>query len=193
VASVDNQASAGNATAPGLLVLTGASHTGKTSVAKELLRLAPPPIAYLSVDEILSTVLIGPPGDPWTQIPLAYELLHTQAKILLDRGWLVVFESTFTYVPTDGDPEFHSFELEQLVGIAEGSKIPWVIVQLSTDADELSSRAESSGRLASNVVLRTSALHDAAILPGPTLRLDSSAKRPPELARHALDALKKRS
>src|SRR4051812_33086856 len=97
--SDDDRALAADELSASLLILTGASHTGKTSVAQELLRLCPPPTAYLGVDKTLRTVLVHPPGDSWAQIPLAYRLLHAQAELLLDQRWFVIFESTFTYVP----------------------------------------------------------------------------------------------
>jgi len=90
-----------------LIVLTGASHTGKSSVAAEILRLASPPVAFLGIDSTLDHTLVRPEGGRWEEIPLAYELNREQIAPLLRQGWTVVFESTFTYVPAAGPPEFH--------------------------------------------------------------------------------------
>jgi len=189
VTSINDRAEAIEVAGPRLLVLTGASHTGKTSVAREVLRLASPPAALLSVDEALHTVLVRPPGDLWAQIPLAYELLRLQAEALLDHGWLVVFESTFTYVPASGIAEFHGEELSRLIKVAEDQEVPWAVTQLRTSQEELDSRAAGTNRLPAGVVVQTAELHDVAALPETTLRLDSSADPPPKLARRLLEAL----
>jgi predicted kinase len=188
VESVNIGGAARKVPAPGLLVLTGASHTGKTSVAREILRLIPPPAAFLSVDDTLSTVLVRSPGDAWAQIPLAYELLASQAETLLDRGWFLVFESTFTYVPRSASPEFHDEELNRLIDIAERRGTPWALAQLSATDDEIASRAEDTQRLPREVVAHTTALHESAQLPGKALRLDSSVEPPSALAQRVLGA-----
>lgn len=191
--AINDRGEAFEAAGPRLLILTGASHTGKTSVAREVLRLLPAPAAFLSVDETIHTALVRPPGDPWAQIPLAYELLRLQAEALLDRGWLVVFESTFTYVPASGRPQFHGDELERLIGVAKDRKVPWTVAQLGASPDELGSRVAETNRLPRSVVDRTAELHGAAALPETTLRLDSGAEAPQELARRITAELSRRS
>lgn len=174
--------------APGLLILTGASHTGKTSVAEEILGIVRAPAAFLSVDEVLFKTLARPSGDAWAEIPLAYELLRPQVKTLLGEGWFVIFESTFTYVPESGPPEFHEEALRQLVAVAEQGRIPWTLVQLSAAESEVASRAADTGRLPHEIVSRTVDLHEVAALPGEPLRLDSTSRPPAELASRALAA-----
>lgn len=131
-------------------------------------------------------MLAAPPGDPWEQIPLAYELLLPQAETLLDRRWLVIFESTFTYVPESGSAEFHARELEDLVCIAERRRVPCAVAQLNASDEDIASRANDTGRLPSRIVAETASLHETAALPGTAIRLDSTAGTPEELARRSL-------
>ena len=179
--------------APGLLILTGASHTGKTSVAQALLRVTSPPAAFLSVDEVVLGTLARPPGNAWAEIPLAYELLTQQLELLLERGWFVVFESTFTYVPERGEPEFHAEQLEAAARVAERRGIPWLLVQLAADGDVARLRAEGTGRIAPEVVAGTIRLHEEARMPSSTLRLETGEATPDELARRILAELAQRS
>ncbi|HEX6687065.1 MAG TPA: AAA family ATPase [Solirubrobacterales bacterium] len=191
--SSDRQAPRGTPPAPGLLVLTGASHTGKTSVARAVLDAAGPPAAFLSVDDVLATTIARPPGDAWAEIPLAYELLLPQVEKLLEKGWFVTLESTFTYVPELGAPEFHSDALQQLIQTAERHDAPWLLVQLAAGDDVARARADRTGRLDPDVVDRTAELHRAASLPETTLRLDSAERTPAELAELILGELERRS
>jgi len=183
----------GQAPAPGLLILTGASHTGKTSVARELLGIVSPPAALLAVDDTLRHQLVRPPGDPWQQIPLTYELLRPQVEVLLDHNWLVIFESTFTYVRTTGEAEFHADELRRLVQVAEERLVPHLVVQLRATGAEVRARARLTGRLAERVVEQTAKLHDSPDLPHSVLRLDSGNQGPADLAKRSLAALCQRS
>jgi chloramphenicol 3-O-phosphotransferase len=173
--------------------LTGASHTGKTSVAEAVLRLAGPPAAFLSVDDELANTLVRPIHDGWAEIPLAYELLAPQVEILLERGWFVVLESTFTYVPPNGSPEFHADALAQLIEPAERRGIPLLLVQLVADEDVARSRAHRTGRLAPDIVARTTELHSQATLPDPFFRLDVADTTPDELARRVLGEVRRHS
>lgn len=161
--------------APGLLIVTGASHAGKTTVAEAILAAVPPPAAYLSVDDVLERTLLRSPGDIWTQIPLAYELLCSELKILLERGWFVVVESTFTYVPSRGEPEFHVQTLDLLIGEARSRDIPAFIAHLKAPGDIVRDRAERTGRLDQAIVAATVDLHDSASLPISPLAIDTDA------------------
>lgn len=174
---------------PGLLIVTGASHTGKTSVIGELLTQAPAPTGYLSMDATLNGILIQPPGSIWEQIPLAYDLMQRQAETLLDQGWLVILESTFTYVPDRAAPEFHLSELQRFVEIAGSRQAPVAVVQLNVPREQLLERAEETDRLSPELIATTAELHATAALPEFTLRLDASAAAPAELAVRSLRAL----
>lgn len=151
--------------APGLLILTGASHTGKTTVAEELLRAIPPPAAFLSVDDVLHRVLRRVSDEPWSNIPLAYELLGAELGILLDGGWFVIVESTFTYVPAEGNGQFHSEALGGLLAEAGSREVPAFVAQLTAPGDVVLERARQTGRLDPSIVLTTLALHDSATFP----------------------------
>lgn len=189
----DRQAPRGAVSAPRLLILTGASHTGKTTVAQAVLDLAGAPAAFLSVDDILANTIARPPESIWAQIPLAYELLSPQVEKLLDRSWFVVVESTFTYVPETGEPEFHAEALQRLIDMAARQDIPWLLVQLVTGGDVARARADLTGRLHPDIVDRTAELHEAASLPEATLRLHPVGETPVELAGLVLGELRKRS
>ncbi|HEX5374758.1 MAG TPA: AAA family ATPase [Solirubrobacterales bacterium] len=188
MASVGNRTSTSAAVAPRLIILTGASHTGKTSVARELTRQAPPPVAYLSVDEILSAVLTAPSGSIWEQIPLAYRLMHAQAGVLLEAGWLTILESTFTYVPEEGAPELHLNELQRLVELAEQTPVPLTVARLEVPSKQLIERVRATGRLDPNIAAQTAALHEEAEMPATTLRLDASSATAEQLASQVLSS-----
>lgn len=158
-----------------------------------MLDAAGPPAAFLSVDDVLATTIARPPGDAWAEIPLAYELLLPQVEKLLEKGWFVTLESTFTYVPELGAPEFHSDALQQLIQTAERHDAPWLLVQLAAGDDVARARADRTGRLDPDVVDRTAELHRAASLPETTLRLDSAERTPAELAELILGELERRS
>lgn len=183
----------GAAPTPGLLILTGASHTGKTTVAKAVLDIVDVPAAFLSVDDVLTHTISRPPGDPWAQIPLAYDLLEPQAATLIERGWFVVLESTFTYVPETGTAEFHQDRLLKLIEIAERRPAPWVLIQLNSRAEEIETRARGTGRIREEIAIKTIDLHASAALPDPAIRLDSTSVAPAKLALGALAAFDPKS
>ncbi|HEU5253426.1 MAG TPA: AAA family ATPase [Solirubrobacterales bacterium] len=169
----------------GLLILTGASHTGKTSVARSILDLKGSPAALLGVDQTLEHTLVRPPGDRWNEIPLAYELISLQTEALLRAGWFIVLESTFTHVPEEGPPEFHGGEIERLVEIALAAGAPWSIVQLNAAESTVIERAEASCRLPLAIVTKTIALHRGAAMPAGTIQLQTESN-PRQLAQSIL-------
>jgi chloramphenicol 3-O-phosphotransferase len=170
----------------GLLILTGASHTGKTSVARAILDLAPQPVALLGVDRVIQDTLARPSGNPWREIPLAYELLRPQVEILLGRGWFVLLESTFTFIPDDGDPEMHLDQLRLLLKAAYQLSAPAMVVQLAPDRQTTIDRAVRTGRLPPGLVTKTLDLHEKAELPTGTLKFETAESSPEELAREIL-------
>lgn len=174
---------------PGLLVITGASHTGKTSVAKAVLRAVGTPAAFLGVDDILEHTFTGPPGDRWSQIPLAYELLRPQVRTLLTRNWFVVFESTFTYIPQSEAGQFHRKQLLQLLQSAKRCNAPSLVIQLATNEATVRDRVRRTGRLPQEIVEVTAQLHQAASLPPNSLRIVADTSSPAEIANQVLNAL----
>lgn len=176
------------APSPGLVIVTGASHTGKTSVSRALLPLLDAPAARLSVDDTLDHVLVRPTANPWKEIPLAYDLLETQTDILLGRGWTVVLESTFTYVPEQDPPEFHHHAIRDIVATAERRGVRHLITHLTLDSADAMRRAENTGRLPPEIVAQTVALHEVAAMPAPSIQLSTQHASPEELALATLAA-----
>ncbi|HYQ78050.1 MAG TPA: AAA family ATPase [Solirubrobacterales bacterium] len=166
-----------------MLVLTGPSHAGKTTVAEEVLTIARRPAAYLSVDDALERTLQRPAGDIWAEIPLAYELICSDLKVLLERGWLVIVESTFTYISPEGDGELHRDALAEMLEIAASRQLPWWVVQLTAERETLLARADRTSRLDSTVVSGTFALHqDGAALLAATQVVDTDSLDPRDAA-----------
>jgi predicted kinase len=176
---------------PALLILTGASHTGKTSVGRAIMELAGPPAASLSMDEIVEYTLSKPGDDRWGEIPLGYRLLEPQAEILIGSGWLVALESTFTYVPESGPSQFHRSNLERLVAIASRREVPHLLVQLWVEEAVALERAARTGRLTPEIVAETVRVHAGVDLPDSTLRLPGAGETPRDLAEGILGELTK--
>jgi hypothetical protein len=172
------------------LILTGPSHSGKTEVAKAILETSLPATAFLSVDDIVERVLIRASGDVWGQAPLAYELLCSQLRILLEHGWFVLIESTFTYVPLEGDPEFHAEALSRLVAEAATRNAPAWIGQLTAPSDVILARAERTDRLSLDIVEGTIALHKSVEFPLAPLVIDTSRLDPARAAEAILDQIR---
>lgn len=173
--------------APGLLIVTGASHTGKTTVARAVVSRIPPPVAYLSLDDVLDRILVRSRSSIWEQIPLAYDLLRAELGILLDDGWFVVLESTFTYVPADGAPEFHVGALSRMLGEAEARDLPCSVVQLRAPKDVVLARVAKTDRLDQGVVAATIVLHESADFPRPPTTIDTERLGPDQAAAAILD------
>jgi predicted kinase len=174
---------------PALLILTGASHSGKSSVIEALSRTSAEPLALLGVDAVLAGTIRPAADDRWDQIPLAYDLIEAQTPVLLDRGWPVLVESTFTYVGDDSSGEIHLDRLETLVGIAARREVPWLVCQLDAKPQVLISRARVSNRLEERIVSETARLHLTASLPVEAHRLRSDLLRPEEIAQQLIRLL----
>jgi predicted kinase len=157
-----------------LLIVTGASHTGKTSVIEAILPFLNSPVALLGLDAILSSSLVRPPGDRWEQIPLAYELIERQTDALLERGWLVIVESTFTYVPPEGKPVFHRDTLKRMIKIAERHGASSIVCRVQAPLQLVSERSLQTRRLPARVVAATARLHEEAELPTSSLTLSTA-------------------
>ena len=172
-----------------LIVLTGPSHSGKSALARALLDSFDDKAAFLSVDDVLERTLVRPRSHMWKEIPLAYELLEPQVATLLARGWTVVFESTFTFVPDDGEPAFHGDRLAALVARAAELCVASIVVQVLASRETLDGRARRSERLDPTIVRHTDVLHQNAALPAGSLRIISEQADPSELARQVLERL----
>jgi hypothetical protein len=137
----------------------------------------------LGVDDLLSRTLVRPEGDPWQEIPLAYELIERQASTLLGQGWLVIVESTFTHVPLEGGPELHEDVLSQMIELAERGGAAWALCQIVATLDLALTRRDETKRLSPEVVAGTVQLHERLELPAGTLKLSAVEQTPEEAAR----------
>lgn len=151
--------------------------------------MAPAPVAVVAMDEVLARVLINPDGDRWSEIPLGYRLIQAQVEVLLDAEWLVVVESTFTYVAADGESRFHRREMESLIQAARSRGARALLVKLDVGAGLALARQEATDRVSATVVSETVAIHGREDLPPDALILDSSAATPGDLAAAVLAAL----
>lgn len=153
------------------------------------MELAAAPAASLAMDEIIENTLTRPPGNPWREIPLGYRLLERQCQVLLESGWLVVLESTFTYVDENGASEFHEAEIDGLVALASDRDIPYLVIQLWVDEETALRRAAETRRLPPQIVAETVRVHDDIDLPDPVLRLIGVDETPGGLARRIVAEL----
>jgi hypothetical protein len=133
--------------------------------------------------------LVHPRGDRWAEIPLAYDLIQRQIDPLLTQGWLIVVETTFTYVPQEGEPSFHREALERMIGLAEHHGSPWLLCRVEAPLELTLQRSERDGRLPPRVVAATAKLHESTEMPEPILRLSSADHTPDELAKKLIASL----
>ena len=146
--------------------------------------------ALLSVDDVLVRTLVRPRTHMWDQIPLAYELLEPQAVTLLERGWNVVFDSTFTFVPDRGEARFYGDVLKRIVACAADVGTPCLVVQLTAARETLERRASRTGRLTPEVVRATEGTHARPlVVDAPLLRLRTDDEDPSALAERVLAEL----
>jgi chloramphenicol 3-O-phosphotransferase len=173
-----------------LLVVTGPSHSGKTALIRELRGLLRPPTARLGVDDVVETLEFGPASDKWREgIPVAYDVVAASAAELLSHGFLVMLESTFTYVPWEGtNGSFHADQLERLKAIAREAGAGFALVRLDVPVAELLRRRDQTGRLSPAVIEGIARLFDAAVPDDAALTLSGSGRTPEELARAVLEA-----
>jgi hypothetical protein len=113
-------------------------------------------------------------------------MLRAQVEELLRANWFVVLESTFTFVPPSGQPEFHGEEIERLIGVALAAGAPFLVAQLRAAEPILIERAKQTERLPLAIVTETLALHDDAEIPSPALTADTSQRAVAQLAEDLL-------
>jgi hypothetical protein len=146
-----------------LIVLTGPSHSGKTEVGVRLRERLPPPVARLAMDELLASFTIEAEEYWRTGLAAGYDVLAAGADALLRRGFSVLVESTFTYIPLDGEPpEFHLEQVERLAEVAQAAGARFDLVVLSASRDELLRRRQATGRLWDEVIEGSARLHEEA-------------------------------
>lgn len=170
---------------PALILITGPSHSGKTSVARSVLHDFSRPVAYLAIDDIMQDLDLGD-QDQWEDgLPAAYDVAFSSARALLRRGFLVLLESTLTFVPSpDRPPQFHANQLTRAARLAAETQAGCLVVRLTADLDEIRRRRARTARLTSRIVDGTWALHARQALHGcPVVELDTTTLTPDDAAR----------
>lgn len=156
--------------------MTGSSHAGKSTLIRELQERATLPTHYVSIDETIEEIDL-PANELWERgLPAAYSRAIETAAALLHDGALVLFESTFTYVPPDNRPgQFHREEIERLLEVADREDADVLIVHLRASVDDLVERRNASQRLNMEILIETFMLHADHTLPAEkTIFLDTS-------------------
>lgn len=171
-----------------LIVITGPSHTGKSTLLKKLVSVIPD-LAVVTYDQFFMETLRAIRGgqDPdLAEFALAYELMGSVVRQLISRGRPTVIESTFTRVskrdPSAGTPKSsvvyrHDLELHHLLSMDAENAFAF---QLFAPWNVIRSRSGKTKRLEEWVVKGTWEAHKEA-LPG-CLRLDAT-RRPQALAK----------
>jgi chloramphenicol 3-O-phosphotransferase len=167
-----------------LVIVTGSSHAGKTTLIRELQSHLSRPAAVVAIDEVIESVDL-PPEDLWRQgLALAYRAAADRTRELLELGSFVFYESTFTYIPPgEGPPEFHAEQLECLLQLAArlGSRV--LVVRLTATLEDVSERQRQTRRLSNEIVRETWHRHAAEPIQAPELlEIDTSPLSPAEIA-----------
>lgn len=148
-----------------LVIITGPSHVGKTTAVKELLGYLPIRTAVLALDTVLRAFRTDP-NHPDTVLDTAYDLLVGMVCLLLERGFVVVVESTFTLVRATGEVEMYTDRLEQLRAVAGEHSLSASSVALMTDWATVQHRADRLQRLDRGIVQAIWRAHADTPLPG---------------------------
>jgi chloramphenicol 3-O-phosphotransferase len=167
-----------------LVIVTGSSHAGKTTLIRELEARFVRPTGVVAIDEVIESVDL-PPEDLWEYgLDLAYRAAGDRTRELLEQGMLVIYESTFTYIPPGSrPPEFHAEQLERLLALAARLKASVLVVQLTATLEDVSERQRQTRRLTSEIVQETWHRHAAEPIEAPDfLEVDTSTLSPSEIA-----------
>jgi hypothetical protein len=123
---------------PLLVIVTGPSHVGKTSAAEHAISRLRQRAAHVAIDEIMSWLSFGR-EDQWkVGLPIAYDVARAACRTLLDRDFVVLLESTFTYIPRDDRaPEFHSHELLRFVDVARQAGAACIVLRLRANKQDV--------------------------------------------------------
>lgn len=173
-----SDATGGNREAAGELVLvTGPSHAGKSTLIDELLGRVDPPVYVVSIDEVIGASELPTEELQWERgLDAAYDAAAERTSELLAGGGLVFYESTFTYVPPDSRPaQLHPDQLHRLLEIADERDANALVVQLTASLEVVQSRRERTNRLTDRIVAEAWRMHAGAALQATRLlRLDTS-------------------
>jgi predicted kinase len=148
-----------------LVVVTGPSHTGKSTLIHELVGQLDRPSDIVSIDEVIGASKL-PPELRWERgLHAAYDAAAERtSKLLASRG-LVFYESTFTYVPPDSRPaQLHPEQLHRLLEIAAEHDADALVVQLTAPLEVVKSRQERTTRLTDRIVTEAWRMHAGTTL-----------------------------
>lgn len=175
---------------PRVVILTGASHSGKTSVARALLPRLGPRSTAIAIDDIVGSLYIGEEW-PWEEgLPIAYEVAAATLDVALGHGFTVLYESTFTYVPVDGSaPTLFRDELTRIAAIARGHDAQLHVVELRAGLGVVKARRAATGRLSDDLIEQIWELFDSrGVAPPSATRIEAGEASPVELAEAVLGA-----
>jgi hypothetical protein len=155
------------------------------------MRAVSPPAAHVAIDDIMSWFETGD-AELWEHgLPAAYDVAAAACTALIERKVVVIFESTFTFIPSDGrPPQFHEQQLHRFVGIADERSVPWVVVRLGADLPELLRRQTSTRRLSPTVIEGTWLQHGSTLAVGGAVHdVNTSALTAEDVASRVVDLL----
>jgi chloramphenicol 3-O-phosphotransferase len=159
-----------------IVVVTGSSHSGKSSLILAMMSRSSRCTAHVAIDDVIEQIDLEH-EDRWEHgLDLAYDEALGRVGRLAKQGALVFFESTFTYVPPDQrPPELHLAVLERLTKVASDAGADFTLVQLRAELADVLRRREESDRLAARIVRTTWHLHaDNDLARLEALRVDTS-------------------
>jgi len=130
-------------------------------VAQTLMRELTGRAAHVEIDSIMRTLSIGD-GDHWEDgLPVAYDVAAATAETLLLHDFTVLFDSTFTFVPSDGrEGQWHAEQLRRLESLAGEVGAAVTVVRLRARLPELLRRRSLTGRLNDELVEEIWRLHE---------------------------------
>ena len=128
---------------PHLIVIYGAPLTGKSSLAREVVRALDGKSAIVSVDALFEDAIQVHDPDAYAEL----EMVHMQARLLvanyLKNGYNVVLEGAF-YYERDGVLLRHEQEIDQTLALMRNLAQAPLVVQLSASPETLTRRAEAA-------------------------------------------------